>query len=244
VVLIRKGTEPVNRPLPDGFEELAAHNLVTFKSHQEAMDPWALWELVGHFVNYRKQSSPSLDTLLPEADYRLFAVSTRYPDNLARRVALREVRAGVYDLEGFGLRVRLIVLNQLPPAEQNAMLMLFSNRLESVRYGRDHYRSHSPDTSTLLLKLFNLYEEDPEMVDKLKEFVRQTREELFQNMTAEERRKVVQSLPADERLKGLPAEERLKGLSAEEVARALPPEVLAALAQQLKANGAPPKPET
>jgi hypothetical protein len=42
LVLIRKGPGPFPRPLPDGFEELAAHNLVTFKSHQEALDPWAL----------------------------------------------------------------------------------------------------------------------------------------------------------------------------------------------------------
>src|SRR6266508_2303059 len=51
VVLIRKGPEPVPRPLPDGLEDLAAHNLITFKSHQESLDAWALWELVGHFVN-------------------------------------------------------------------------------------------------------------------------------------------------------------------------------------------------
>src|SRR5215471_15498313 len=67
LVLIRKGPGPLPRPLPDGFEGLAAHNLVTFKSHQEALDAWALWELVGHFVNYRKQASPSLHDLLPEA---------------------------------------------------------------------------------------------------------------------------------------------------------------------------------
>src|SRR5204863_8630149 len=74
LVLIRKGPGPLPRPLPDGFEDLAGHNLVTFKSHQEALDPWALWELVGHFVNYRKQASPSIHDLLPEDDFRLFAV--------------------------------------------------------------------------------------------------------------------------------------------------------------------------
>ena len=40
LVLIRKGPEPIPRPLPDGFEDLAAHNLVTFKSHQEAAFDW------------------------------------------------------------------------------------------------------------------------------------------------------------------------------------------------------------
>jgi hypothetical protein len=67
----------------------AFHNIVggvvTFKSHQEALDDWALAELVGHYVNYRKQCSPSLDELLPENDFRLFAVCARFPQNLAGR---------------------------------------------------------------------------------------------------------------------------------------------------------------
>ena len=54
------------------------------------------------------------------------------------------------------------------------------------------------------------------MADKLKEFVRQS---------------------IDELLKSLPPEERLKGLSADEVARALPPETLEELARRFKANG-------
>ena len=32
LVLIRLGGGPIPRPLPDGFEDLAGHNLVTFKS--------------------------------------------------------------------------------------------------------------------------------------------------------------------------------------------------------------------
>jgi hypothetical protein len=42
LVLIRKRPGPLPRRLPDGFEVLAPHNLVTFKSHQEALDAWAL----------------------------------------------------------------------------------------------------------------------------------------------------------------------------------------------------------
>ena len=45
--------------MPEGLEELAAHNLITFKSHHEALNDWALKELTGHYVNYRKQVSPS-----------------------------------------------------------------------------------------------------------------------------------------------------------------------------------------
>src|SRR5262245_45005259 len=95
LVLIRRSPEPLPRPLPDGFEDLAAYNLVTFKSHQEALDGWALCELVGHYVNYRKQVSPSLQDLLPEEDFRLFAVCARSPHKLAQQVALALLRQGV-----------------------------------------------------------------------------------------------------------------------------------------------------
>jgi hypothetical protein len=216
LVLIRKGPRPLPRPLPDGFEDLASHNLVTFKSHQEALDSWALRELVGHFVNYRKQASPSMHDLLPEADFRLFAVCARYPNNLTQQVALTPLGAGVYEVQGLALRIRVIVVHQLPLQEHNAMLHLFSAREELLRYGRDHYRPHSKETSTLLYELFKAYSKESDMPDKLKDFVRESVTEL---------------------LKTLPAEERLKGLSAEEVARALPPETLQALARLLRPNG-------
>src|SRR5262249_55299739 len=47
------------RLLPDGFDDLGRYNLVTFKSHQEALSGYALDELVGHFVNFHKQASPN-----------------------------------------------------------------------------------------------------------------------------------------------------------------------------------------
>ncbi len=45
---------------PDGLESLARHNLMTYKSLQQSLDGWALDELIGHYVNYRKQSSQFL----------------------------------------------------------------------------------------------------------------------------------------------------------------------------------------
>src|SRR5262249_14420359 len=143
-VLIRKGTGPVPRRLPDGFEDLAAHNLVSFKSHQEALDGWALCEFVGHYVNYRKQISPSLHDLLAECDLRLFAVCARWPHNLAQQVALTNVQEGVYEVRLVTMPARIIVVHQLPLEEHNAMLHLFSAREALLRYGREHYRPHSP----------------------------------------------------------------------------------------------------
>jgi len=230
LVLIRTGQKPIPRPLPDGFEDLAAFNLVTFKSYQETLDSWALYELIGHYVNYRKQFSPSMQDLLPASDFRLFAVCARYPTNLAQLVTLTALREGVFEIQVLTLRIRLIVVHQLPEEEQNAMLHLFSAREGLLQYGREHYRPHSQESSTLLYQLFRVYSEDKTMSEKLKEYVRQSIDELLK------------SLPAEERLKGLPAEERIKGLSADELIRALSPETLEALTRRLKENGSSPKP--
>ncbi|MBW3599589.1 MAG: hypothetical protein KY475_20245 [Planctomycetes bacterium] len=69
-------------------DNLADHNLVTFKSHHQPLDPWAIKEHVGHSVNYRKMISPSLDQLVPEDMIRLYAVCARFPQNLGDVVQL------------------------------------------------------------------------------------------------------------------------------------------------------------
>ena len=74
--------------LPDGFDHLRAHNLLTYKSKQEPLDGWALDELIGHYVNYRKLISPE-PRLLPVSDFQLYAVATRQPQELARHAALQ-----------------------------------------------------------------------------------------------------------------------------------------------------------
>jgi len=68
------------------------------------------------------------------------------------------------------------------------------------------------------------------MVDKLKEFVRQSIDEFLE------------SLPAEELVKGLSVEERLEGLSVDEIFRALPPETREELARRFQASGASVKP--
>ena len=76
------------------------------------------------------------------------------------------------------------------------------------------------------------------MPDKLKEFVRESLNQILASLTPEQRLK---GMSAEERLKGMPAEERLKGLSADEVVKALPPEILEEVALRLKVNGSSPK---
>jgi hypothetical protein len=137
VVIIRKQAATLPSRLPDGFEDQAAHNLVTFKSYQEALDGWALNELIGHYVNYRKQASESMQDLLPETDFRLFAVSVRFPQGLARSVPLTRVQPGVYDVQHFTGLLRLVVVHELPQQEHNSLLHLFSARMDLLKIWRD-----------------------------------------------------------------------------------------------------------
>jgi hypothetical protein len=160
IVLIRKGTAPLDCRLPDGFEDLAAHNLISFKSYQEPLNGWALDELVGHYINYRKQASPSMQDLLPESDFRLFAVSVRFPQNLVGQVALTRLQEGVYEARHFSGALRLVVVHELPQQEHNALLHLFSATNDLLRYGAQHYQLRSPESSTILLQLFERYRQE------------------------------------------------------------------------------------
>ncbi len=95
IVVIRRNAGEFDRQLPDGLSPLANHNLISFKSHQDTFDEWTLQELVGHYVNYRKQKSTSLAQLLPEEEIRLFGIASRFPKGLAKQIRLEETQPGV-----------------------------------------------------------------------------------------------------------------------------------------------------
>jgi hypothetical protein len=233
VVILRKRKGRPAERLPDGFDDLARHNLITFKSHQEALDDWALKELTGHYVNYRKQVSPK-QRLLPESDFRLYAVCSRYPHNLANEVPWERLQEGVYHCRRGTDAIRVVVAGQLPQTEHNAMLHLFSASAGQVEYGARHYRRQSDETSTLLNTLFERYAgeglimpytmEDFRRDYILKHFNNLTIDELqkaLEGLSEEARRQVLEGMSAEDRLQGLSPEDRLAGLSVEEIERIL-----------------------
>jgi hypothetical protein len=63
VIIEQRETDAPTRTveLPDGLEDLRRHNLLTYKSRHEALDAWALDELIGHYVNYRKLTAVAAD---------------------------------------------------------------------------------------------------------------------------------------------------------------------------------------
>lgn len=241
VVLIRKGPGPLGRRMPDGFEDLRPHNLITFKSFQEPLDGWALNELLGHYVNYRKQVSPNMQKLLPESDFGLFAVTVHYPRDLANTVGFRPVSAGVYDVAHFTGTLRVIVVHQLPKEAQYSLMLVFSAKQDLVQYGVENYQPRSQELTTLLDQLFERYREGGVgMPYTMEEFMREAFPKLLAKVPPEER---VKGLPPEVLLKALPPEERVKGMTPAELLQSLSPEVLAALVEQAKARADQPKQE-
>jgi hypothetical protein len=223
VLILNKTAGAINRVLPDGLEgHLFEHNLITFKSHRETMNGWAILELLGHYVDYRKQISPSFDDLLPEEKFRLFAIAARFPEGLSKQVPLTEVQSGVYDLALGVATIRIIVAGQLPQTEPNALLHLFSASPPLLEYGRRNCRAWSAETSTLVLELFADYHvEGITMPVDREAFIRRAKRRVVQESTPEER---LEGLTPEQRLAGLPLEERLEGLTPEQRLAGLPPE--------------------
>ena len=235
--------------LPDGLENLTAHNVLSFKSKQEALDGWAMEELIGHYVTYRKlasiqaaaavpaterpddpvEPSAAVDRLLPEAAFRLFAVATRHPTKLLTQLSPGAQHPtawpGVYDLEWGSRRIRLIVLNALAKHPRNAPWELFASELDRIRYGLAHYQPRSPAAHLLPYHLANIHRlELPNMAYTLDDFKLDTYRMLiddFHALSLEERQALLERMDVADRLRGLDAEERLRGLDTEERLRGL-----------------------
>jgi hypothetical protein len=245
VVIVRRGRGRFPGRLPDGLEGLRPHNLLTFKSHHEALDGWALKELSGLDVAYRKLVSPSPSRLLPEDQFGLYAVAARFPHNLSGQVPWQQVQAGVYDCRWGTDTVRVLVAGELPREPHNAPLHLFSASPDLVGFAGGAYRRRSEETSLLLGQLFEgLRGEGFTMTYTMEDFKRQYIKEHFAKLTPEEQREalgrlspehrrevlqalppeqwrqVLQALPPEQQqqvLEALPPEKRLAGLSAEQI---------------------------
>ncbi len=167
-------------------------------------------------------------SLLPEKDFRLYAVCTREPRKLAKQTLLRPIKPGVYEVTWGCRSIRIIVLNQIPMVERNALWQIFSNIPEGVQFGAKHYGWRNMDHSPIVNELFehyhvevkpmpytwNDYYLDKALAQEDELLARLPVEKRLKGLRAEERLK---GLRTEERLKGLRAEERMKGLSAKEI---------------------------
>jgi hypothetical protein len=186
----------------------------------------------GHYVNYLKQVSPSMLELLPETLFRLYAVSARFPRDLAGQVPWTELQKGVYECRRGTDVIRVLVAGELPKSQNNALLHLFSAAPEQASYGAAHYKLRTAESSTLLNRLFALYrKEGLEMPYTMEDFRRDYVKEHLKDLTLEERLKDVS---LKEHLAAVPEEKRLE--SVEELLKGLSQEQVAALLKRLKAD--------
>jgi hypothetical protein len=189
-------------------------------------------ELIAHYVAYRKLVSPTTSELLPEGDFRLFAVCARTPSGMAGRgrVAMTRLREGVYDATVPSGAIRVVVVRELPREGRNAMLALFGGE-GLLQYGYENHRFRSQGIGSLLGEMLRqAIEEGLIMPDKLQEYLREATDRMLKDLPVEKRLEGVSS--AD--LAKVLTPERLKGVPVETLLAALPPETLQELVRRAK----------
>jgi hypothetical protein len=231
VIIIEQTSEQALLEVPDGLENLNKHNLLTYKSHQEPLDSWALDELVGHYVNYRKQESPvekKQIKWIPETDFQLYAVATHYPRKLAKQYPLDPIQNGVYKLHWGSKPIQIIVLSQMPKTPNNTMWQLFSSVADKFNYAKTHHHWRNPQISSIINKLYEYYQaEGVFMSYTIEDYLRETQQEVLNSLTLEEILKgrspqeVVKAFPVKELVKAIPIETVLKAFPTDEVEKCL-----------------------
>jgi hypothetical protein len=218
VVIVRRGPGEFAERLPDGLEGLRAHNLITFKSHRETLDAWAMLELIGHYVAYRKLVSRAPNALLAEERFGVYAVTARFPEKLSGQVPWQKIQAGVYDCQWGSLTVRVVVAGELAKEPHNAPLHLFSIKPEVVGFGRRAYRRHSDRTSRLIEQLFERFQgEGLVMPFTMHDFDLQYIRERLPRLKPKELADLLRKLPVEARMADVPPEQRLASLTAEQI---------------------------
>ena len=177
----------------DGFDDLGEHNLVTYKSKNQSLNLWAIEELIGHYVNYKKILTGSGEKV---RDIRLYAICTRYPRNLLSAVEAEKVSPGVFELRALSRTVKVVVLNFVPLEQKNAVLAFFSFDANKVSFALKNYIWQQEDGSTVINQLLDKYSlEGIDMPYTMEQF----RKEYIKAHLHE--------IDPEERLKGMRAEE-------------------------------------
>jgi hypothetical protein len=136
---------------------------------------------------------------LPESEFRLYGVCSRYPQKLANEVKLETIQQGVYECQRGTDRFRIVVAGQLPEEPHNALLHLFSASAARLDYGASHHQLRSDDTGALVRRLFEKYKgEGIAMAYTMEDFRRDERRRTLQSQTPEELREALQNLTPEQ----------------------------------------------
>jgi len=167
--------------------------LLTYKSHHEPLDDFAIQELIGHYVSYRKMKE---NKLLPENDINLYATCVRYPEKLFKTNDYKEIGKGVYEITVLGLKIEIVVLSRIDKEVKNVILNLFSNNTEKVQFAFEADREHVKNVSKIFERLLKKYlMEGFTMPLTIDSYIQEHLED------------IVSDIPVDLRLKGLDPEQ-------------------------------------
>ena len=228
VIVEREDEDPDLSGICDGFDNLSRHNLLSYKSKGQSLNAWALEELIGHYVNYRKVLGT---TRTKSDDIRLYAVSTRYPKGLLSLSSAKEVKTGVWEVRVLSRDIRILVLSRLPLEQRNAILAFFSFDAEKVRFALNNYQWQMEDGSTVVNQLLDKYSlEGIDMPYTMEQFRKEYLKAHLSELDPDEvlsifsPEEVLSRFGPEDRLKGLKPEDRLKGLKPEDVLSKFEPE--------------------
>jgi hypothetical protein len=150
---------------------------------------------------------------------------------------------GAYDLIWGTDTIRILVLREMPEAEQNIVWNLFSGEEQRIATAFQRLQPRLQSWSSLLNELLGFYGlEGIAMPFTMEDFEREVEEKVLNKVTAE---KLLAHLTEEQRLKGLSAEKRLEGLSAQERLEGLSAEEIENYLKKLKDKSSPesPKPQ-
>ena len=235
---------------PDGLEDLAKHNLLSFKAAGEPFDVWAAEELNSHYVTYRKLTSiralrhpPANDDtpvaeprkaypLLPAEDFRCYAIATRFPRKLVKQLppgsCQNTAKAGIYHLRVGTRDLRLVVINQLEPHPRNAPWGLFAT--DEARW-LAAYQAYRP-RSDVGAHLYNLMAHhrlgEGKMAHTYEDMKREARDWFKRYLPLLDPEERLEGLDPDDVLGRFDPETRLKGLDPETRLKGLDPDLIEA----------------
>jgi hypothetical protein len=202
IAVVRRGGQSIEPLWPDGFGTPAEYNLLTFKALKDPLAAWTLKELAGHGVNYRKFVSPDLDHLLPEDQFRLLAASMHFPRQLASRVTLQPQGPGAYDVIWGVDTIRILVLREMPEAEQNVVWNLFSGDQKRIATAFQRLQPRLQSYSSLVNQLLKYYGlEGIPMPYTMEDLKREVAQDVLKELTREQR---LEGLSPEELLSHLP----------------------------------------
>jgi len=219
---------------PDGLENLAKYNLITYKSLWEPLDSWTIDELISYYVLLRKVTSLESKNLIPVSEFNLIGIATRFPQKLNNFENLEYIKEGVYNIFRGENVITIIVTSQTPKTLKNTIWQMFSGIPEQIIFGLKNYNWKRKDYKYIVSGqlhqkykskgLIMPYTEQDFFRDSFNYFISNTSiEDVLKKFSPEE---VFKNYTPEERLKGLKFEDVFKNYKPEDIVKYFPKEEL------------------